>query len=437
VGEFTDKSDFSQYIGTSDSLTVKENNDGKYLEFVNDWGTGRTTTQLISNSVYSGNYSISFDFSFEASSDTTQEMYINPAHGGSNYLIHLQENGLIIKAATSSDPIVQIPKAHLPGEWFTARVTKADGYLFVKTWRKGEAEPSDWDLSYYNDDNKKNGVIRLAWYGDHKVVLDMDNLAISRRQDINRLDITKDNVSVCVEEPMDSAVLVLASYKEDKLVDTKIVDVTGDMNVSLSGAELSYDIGNEIRAFLWKDLQNMEPVCDPDSYVVKKETTYGENLISNYNFTGSDGNGTLDGWSLYCDDEYVLQNGMSMELSKPMLNGISKPVLKWNYLIGNQGHIRYIDYKIGKLEPGDYLVSVTVSVPENPGYTAYGLTGSIETDNGYELGRFTNAYKTFAKTVTVTEDQKDVEQSFRISSNGYGDTGSLYVWEASVRKIND
>ena len=56
-------------------------------------------------------------------------------------------------------------------------------------------------------------------------------------------------------------------------------------------------------------------------------------------------------------------------------------------------------------------------------------------DNGYEIGRFTSDYVTYTKTVTITEELKDIEQSFRISSNGYGDTGSLYVWEASVRKI--
>lgn len=270
----------------------------------------------------------------------------------------------------------------------------------------------------------------------------IDNFVLAEGVNVNVFEpnvLSIKDMEVSASGITDDCVLIVAEYSDGKLLATEMYDISEDTNIMLNDTIFDLRLGNEIKAFLWSDRMGINPLGNSVSYMVPEIYEYGENLILNSDFTDENGNGTLEGWSLYSSNATVQESGMSTELSEATVDGVTKPVLKWNYRTGDQGNIRYLDYKIGKLEPGDYLVSVTVSIPGNPGADSFGITkdsnGDMVVDNGYEIGRFTSDYVTYTKTVTITEELKDIEQSFRISSNGYGDTGSLYVWEASVRKI--
>ncbi len=391
---------------------------------------------------------LSFDFNLEnATTGFTIEMkstFNYEAYQSTIAMVSINRNGEVFAVnPRSHDAGISLAKIGMD-EWHNLKVIfnvdTESGELYLDGEYIGEV-PINTDSTVGGvcfvqiSDGSTNATPGLTAY--------VDNFVLSEGTTTGAVEpytLSVDETGVLAKGILENCVLAVANYAGGKLLGTEIIPLAYDKKIRFSDMSLDIQSENEVKAFLWNDTDDIAPLCESVTYNVPKEITYGENLISNYNFTDENGNGTLEGWSLYSDNATALQSGMSMELSEATLNGVTKPVLKWNYLIGNQGYIRYLDYKIGKLEPGDYLVSLTVSIPGNPGSNSFGITrdsnGPLEVNNGYQIGRFTADYKTFTKTVTITEDIKDVEQSFRISSNGYGDKGSLYVWEASVRKIN-
>ena len=79
-----------------------------------------------------------------------------------------------------------------------------------------------------------------------------------------KLTVTNSNVKV--ETLFEDAVLIVASYKGEKMVDTKIIPVSGACTKSISSTGLNVSNYDEIKAFLWKDLTTLKPMCEKDVY---------------------------------------------------------------------------------------------------------------------------------------------------------------------------
>ena len=69
---------------------------------------------------------------------------------------------------------------------------------------------------------------------------------------------------VTVENLSESAVLIVASYAGDKLIDVKTIQVTADCTKTLSETELNTTYADSIKAFLWSDMTNIKPLCLSD-----------------------------------------------------------------------------------------------------------------------------------------------------------------------------
>lgn len=78
--------------------------------------------------------------------------------------------------------------------------------------------------------------------------------------------LTVTNSSVKIETLFEDAVLIVASYKGEKMVDTKIIPVSGACTKSISSTGLNVSNYDEIKAFLWKSLTTLKPMCEEDVY---------------------------------------------------------------------------------------------------------------------------------------------------------------------------
>ena len=84
------------------------------------------------------------------------------------------------------------------------------------------------------------------------------------------LTLTKSKVTV--KNLYESAVLVVASYKEDMLLDIKKMTVSKSCEKTISSMGLNLKNADEIKAFLWKNMSGIKPVCE------SKYTAYGSNM---------------------------------------------------------------------------------------------------------------------------------------------------------------
>ncbi len=80
------------------------------------------------------------------------------------------------------------------------------------------------------------------------------------------IELSSDKVKVEIA-PKTSATLLVVSYDGQKIVDTKIVNITKSSEVSLAsdGLGLEFSKGNTIKAFLWNDIDGISPVCEEKS----------------------------------------------------------------------------------------------------------------------------------------------------------------------------
>jgi len=73
--------------------------------------------------------------------------------------------------------------------------------------------------------------------------------------------ITLSDTAVSLSKMTGQAVLVLASYQNDVLVDIEMIPVTGDISQTISETGLTLEGADWAAAFLWEDILTMKPVC--------------------------------------------------------------------------------------------------------------------------------------------------------------------------------
>lgn len=84
-----------------------------------------------------------------------------------------------------------------------------------------------------------------------------------------KISISEDGAIITVENVSHICKLIVASYMDEKLVDCKITEISGDGDYKLSNMRgFVYDKLNTdiIRVFLWKNVIDFEPVCGSEEY---------------------------------------------------------------------------------------------------------------------------------------------------------------------------
>ena len=80
-------------------------------------------------------------------------------------------------------------------------------------------------------------------------------------------EITLTVQTAAISNLSENAVLVLASYKAGRLIDTRLIDVSpAKLSVTIAETGLVTADVDEIRAFLWKDMTSIRPLCESAIY---------------------------------------------------------------------------------------------------------------------------------------------------------------------------
>lgn len=67
---------------------------------------------------------------------------------------------------------------------------------------------------------------------------------------------------VAIANSVDGVTLIIASYDENRMVDCKVYpNVAGDVKLTIAD-EINTTGATKVKAFLWKDLETLVPVCD-------------------------------------------------------------------------------------------------------------------------------------------------------------------------------
>ncbi len=188
---------------TQSRINVAEDTTGRFLRFAGNYTNTYQWGQMYSAVEMVGDYTATFDFRFsdETLSGQTEEMYISLLHkAGNTAVIHLRQKEIIYKVASTS-ATAQLTKTFTPGKWYSIRITRAEDGLYVRTWEKGTAEPTTWELEQHHNEMLKTGTFRMAYLSSNATdrYLDVDNLALSRRSigtlNCNALSVTEGDAS--------------------------------------------------------------------------------------------------------------------------------------------------------------------------------------------------------------------------------------------------
>ena len=82
---------------------------------------------------------------------------------------------------------------------------------------------------------------------------------------VPELTITLTTSDVTIENLSESATLIVASYNGNRLVDIKTVSVSADGTTTIASMGLSLTNADTIKAFLWKDMLDLVPLCESKS----------------------------------------------------------------------------------------------------------------------------------------------------------------------------
>ena len=142
--------------------------------------------------------------------------------------------------------------------------------------------PVSWVGSDENPvNNYENGTIAIAefemkegFYGTTEVKVEIefaqnfvdDNFGNAPDMEDGIITVTRPKLAikdgVVVANSVDGKTLILASYGEDNMVDYKVYpNVAGNVKITIADV-LDLNGATKVKAFLWKDLETLVPVCN-------------------------------------------------------------------------------------------------------------------------------------------------------------------------------
>lgn len=66
-----------------------------------------------------------------------------------------------------------------PGEWYTCRTMKCGNVLYASFFKKGDAEPSGWDLRRTISENTESeSILNFSFYDSAERLIDIDNIKV-------------------------------------------------------------------------------------------------------------------------------------------------------------------------------------------------------------------------------------------------------------------
>ncbi len=170
---------------------------------------------------------------------------------------------------------------------------------------------------------------------------------------------------------------------------------------------------------------------------INADGSFGENLIKNSDFENESDfsyEPDIEGWAASYEDA-------KLESGTGTYNGVTKPTLAWTHANpdGSQlkKHVK-IYYPIGALEAGTYEYDVIIKHTNSgdgrisivPSSTMQPSVYTSFAKGSGSGGQFVNLKG------TVTFDAPVSDAQFIIFTDGYGDTGTLHLYEVSVRKLS-
>lgn len=195
VGKFT-TNDFSQYITAERAAaTVVEENGNNILRINAELVTGVFHyVSLFGYKNIADDYTLTADFRFNSDTvnvpDGGQTIMFGVQHATGNYLMNVKTDKVTF-SDNSGKVQYETAKAHTPGVWYTARISRAGNVIYGRTWVKGDPEPTTWDVLYTGIDIGKTGTMRIsyqsastAYYGGSQSA-DFDNIYASRRAEVS------------------------------------------------------------------------------------------------------------------------------------------------------------------------------------------------------------------------------------------------------------
>lgn len=140
-----------------------------------------------------GNFTLRFDFRFgQKSTGTWQDVDISLQALTTKVQIKLREENLLftqdiytaesIVVPKPSEDGSEVPSKHTAGEWFSLRWTRSGNTQYIRSWAKGEAEPTEWDIVSVDDTYKDDyGTVRFSYGTDMDgATFELDNLSVTR-----------------------------------------------------------------------------------------------------------------------------------------------------------------------------------------------------------------------------------------------------------------
>jgi len=117
--------------------------------------------------------------------------------------------------------------------------------------------PEQWDMIY--NIREGNEALLNANIHYHAEVSESPIISLSETQiDINGVT--------------DNYMLVVSSYKNNVLIDTKFIVISSATTLMISETGLDTTGANTIKAFLWEDIQSMKPICEAQSIKIEGKT---------------------------------------------------------------------------------------------------------------------------------------------------------------------